>query len=483
MQPQQSEIRISLRAFLSAFTILSLLMLAAGVLTRVVPAGNYTRLMVNGVEVLDPDSFQYATQGTYPIWRWLTAPIEVLWGPDSPTIIAILLFLLVIGGSFAVLEKGAVLRGIIARIVDRFGDRKYLLLGLIILFFMSLGSVLGLFEEMIPLVPIMITLALSLGWDSLTGLGMSLLSAGFGFSAAISNPFSIGISQQIAGLPLFSGALYRACIFVVVYAVLYFFVSRWARRVEREPKRSPVYEADQAIRAQRQSIADLAPTEAPHQASAVRWFVGFLLAILLLMASAPLVPGLSDIVLPVIALLFLAGSIVAGHTAGLDWRTLGRTLRTGVGGMLPGIPLILMAMSIKHIVASGGIMDTILHGAAGLITGTSAYGAIFFVFLLVLIMEIFIGSSSAKAFLIMPIIAPLADLVGLTRQSAVLAFSFADGFSNVLYPTNPVLVLTLGLTVVSFPTWFRWTLKLQAVILVITAASLTLAVALHLGPF
>jgi len=483
LEPQQGELVISKRAFLSSFSILAVLMLAAGLLTRIVPAGQYTRTLVDGIEVLDPDSFQYITGEPYPIWRWLTAPIEVLWGPDSLTIIMIVVFLLVIGGSFAVLGEGAVLRGIIARIVSRFGHRKQTLLAVILLFFMSLGSVLGIFEEVIPLVPIMISLAYSLGWDSLTGLGMSLLAAGFGFSAAISNPFSIGISQQIAGLPLFSGALFRAAIFAVVYLVLYTFLARHIRRIERDPSASPVYAADQAARTQPQFVADLTVPEGPQQASAVRWFSGFLLAILVVMISAPVIPGLSDLVLPLIGILFLVGTIVAGRKSGMGWAQIGGTLGRGMKGIALGVPLILMAMSIKQIVAGAGIMDTILHGAADLIAGTSIYGAIFLVYALILGMEVFIGSSSAKAFLIMPIIAPLADLVGLTRQSTVLAFGFGDGFSNVLYPTNPVLLIALGLTVVSFPKWLRWILPLQVVILLVSSLFLALAVAMRLGPF
>jgi uncharacterized ion transporter superfamily protein YfcC len=142
-----------------------------------------------------------------------------------------------------------------------------------------------------------------------------------------------------------------------------------------------------------------------------------------------------------------------------------------------------MAMSVKFIIAQGGIMDTILLYASEAISQTSPAGASLLTYGVVLVLNFFIGSATAKAFLVMPLITPLADMVGVTRQVAVLAFAFGDGFSNVLYPTNPILLIALGLTVVSYPKWFRWIIGLQLVILVITALLLLAAVAINLGPF
>jgi uncharacterized ion transporter superfamily protein YfcC len=142
-----------------------------------------------------------------------------------------------------------------------------------------------------------------------------------------------------------------------------------------------------------------------------------------------------------------------------------------------------MAMSVSHIIARGGVMDTVIHYAAGLISGASSYLAIHIIYALVLVMNFFIGSASAKAALLIPILTPLADISGVTRQTMVLAFCFGDGFSNVFYPTNAVLLIGLGLTTVSYPKWFRWIGFLQMVVLVITALVLTLAVWFGYGPF
>jgi uncharacterized ion transporter superfamily protein YfcC len=142
-----------------------------------------------------------------------------------------------------------------------------------------------------------------------------------------------------------------------------------------------------------------------------------------------------------------------------------------------------MAMSVKLIITKGGILDTILFTAASKMIGVGPYAAVVFAYLITLAFEFFIPSASAKAFLIIPILAPLADLVGLTRQTVVFAFDNGDGFANILYPTNPFLMICLGLTVVSYPKWFRWTLPLQAITVVICLIFMFFAVTIKFGPF
>ena len=211
---QKAGAQISTRAFIQSALILLVLMIAAGVLTRVLPAGEYTRFSAEGRELIDPASYRVIDRPDYPVWRWFIAPLEVLWGPDSLIIITIIVFILLVSGAFAVLEKAGILTAVLSRIVNRFREKRYTLLLVVSLFFMLLGGFFGILEEIVPLVPIMIALAVSLGWDPLVGLGMSVLATNIGFSAAITNPFTIGIAQKLAGLPLFSGALLRVPVFI-----------------------------------------------------------------------------------------------------------------------------------------------------------------------------------------------------------------------------------------------------------------------------
>ena len=223
---EKSGVRISRRAFTQAALILFVLMMVAGILARIIPAGQYQRVEVNGREVIVPGTFEYVEPPDYPVWRWFTAPVEVLFAADGSTVIAIILFILLVGVAFAVMDKSGILKSALARIVMRFGGRKYGLLLFVAFCFMALGAFFGIFEEVIPLVPIMVALAYSLGWDSLTGLGMSILATNVGFSAAIFNPFTIGVAHKLSGLPLFSGAGLRLGLFLVGYAILATFLTR-----------------------------------------------------------------------------------------------------------------------------------------------------------------------------------------------------------------------------------------------------------------
>jgi uncharacterized ion transporter superfamily protein YfcC len=229
-------------------------MMVAGVLTIIVPAGSYTHIEVDGRQSVDPNSFQIVDKPDYPIWRWFTAPIEVLGSESGLTVIVIIVVLFFAGGAFAVLEKTGTIRAFIGGVVRKFRDRKYLLLYMVCLAFMFLGATLGTFEEVVLLVPVMIALSYSLGWDALVGLGMSILATNMGFSAAISNPYTLGVSQQLAGLPLFSGAWLRIIIFAVIYFIFTAFLVSYARKIDKDPKASLVHGEDTAEREKYKSM-------------------------------------------------------------------------------------------------------------------------------------------------------------------------------------------------------------------------------------
>lgn len=481
---QKAGAQISQRAFLQSLVILFVLMMIAGILTLTVPAGQYTRVEVDGRETIDPASFQFIERPDYPIWRWFIAPVEVLGSESGLTVIVIIVVLFFAGGAFAVLDKTGTIRAFIGRIVRRFRERKYVLLMAVSFAFMFLGATLGTFEEVVLLVPVMIALSYSLGWDALVGLGMSILATNMGFSAAISNPYTLGVAQQLAGLPLFSGMGLRVVIFLVIYGIFVAFLSAYARKIDRDPTASLVHEEDKAERAKYKAIEEAAFTEEnPRQNRAMTFFGLFLLLILVVMLAGPFVPAISDYALPIVGILFLIGGLGAGFLSGAGGKTVWRGLVEGLGGLAPSVPLILMAASIRYIIDSGGVTDTILHAAAEPFTNLGAFPAALVVYVLALGIEFFIASGSAKAFLMMPIILPLADLIGVTRQTAVLAYIFGDGFSNLAYPTNPVLLICLGLTVVSYPKWLRWTAKLWLWVILATVAFLGIAVSINYGPF
>jgi len=478
MNNSDSGLKISKKSFFSSVAILLVLMLGAGVLTWVIPGGTFERTMADGKEIIQPGTFRFTDGGGYPVWRWFTAPFEVLWGEDAVTVIAIILFICIIGGVFALLDKSGMLQYIMNGLVRRFEQTKYRLMAVLALFFMLFGSVFGIFEELVALVPIVILLSRALGWDSLVGLGMSALAAGFGFASATLNPFTLGVAQELAELPAFSGVGFRLLVFAVCYSVLYLYLYRYARKIEADPTKSLVYAEDLAYKEKHTAASQMEhlPNE-QYLGKTVKIFAAALALVIGYIVAGFFVPALSSVSLPVMAVAFLVGGLLAAKASHYGGKLLSDFV-SGVLGIAPSALLIMMAMSVKHIITEGGIMDTILYYVSEAAAGMGTYGAAVVIFLLVLVLNFFVSSGSAKAFLLMPILAPLADLVGLSRQVAVQAFCFGDGFTNMLYPTNALLMISLGLTVVSYPKWFKWTIKLQLLMLAVNVALLMAAVAI-----
>ena len=385
----------SVGSFVAATVIIFIMMILTYMLTFMVPGGGI------------------------PFWKWALSPILVLFGEDSGSLIAIIALLLGLGGVFNCLDKFGVLKFLLDKITEKFGKNRKMLLAVIPLFFMMLGSVAGTFEECVPLVPVVVALAIRLGWDALTGLGMSILAAGCGFAAGICNPFTIGVAQELVGLPMFSGMWLRVVNFGLIYGLLIFFLMMYVKKIEKP------------------------------------------------MDSALLSEKVSNYKIP-----------KAEYYLDNKWKKLMITFGNGVLSVLPGVLLILMANSIRYTLMEGNILDTILQGAIMVAEGLPRWSVILFVYALVLFMNFFIPSGSAKAFLLMPLIVPTAQAFDISAQLCIIAFAFGDGFSNVFYPTNPVLLISLGLANVSYGKWAKWSVKFQMVNIVLTGVILLVGLAI-----
>ncbi|WP_312459932.1 hypothetical protein, partial [Proteiniclasticum sp.] len=345
---QRRGVALSKKSFFSSVTILGILMFLSGVLTRVLPSGSYERILEDGREKIVPGSFSVLERPEYPLYRWITAPLEVLFGEDQVTILVIILFLLLIGASFRVLDESGLLRYIMETLVAKYEKRKYVLMGLLIFFFMSFGSFFGIFEELIVLVPMAVTLSYSFGWDSLVGLGISAMASGFGFAAAILNPFTIGVSQKIAGLPAFSGSFYRVLIFSVIYCILYGYLYLYAKRIEKNPSFSMVYEEDRALKERFTHFEEPISTKKENLGKVVKIYGYFILSMVMVIALGFFIPVLSAAALPLVAVIFLVASVTAGILSEYKpFQGILKDLGKGFTAMLPAVLLILMAMSIK----------------------------------------------------------------------------------------------------------------------------------------
>jgi len=483
-----SAIKIGAKAFLFSALIILILMIFSGILTVVMPAGTYDRVTENGRTLVVDGSYREIDKPHYPVWRWFTSPVEILiFGPDNITPIVLIIFIFCVGGSISVLENAGILKNLIDMLVVRFVKRKYLLIFLLILFFMIITSFVGIYEGMVPMVIFIIPIAISLGWDTMTGLGMSLLPLSFGFASSVTNAFTIAVAQRIADLPLFSGAWLRIIFFIVILFVVSFFVIRHAKKVEKNPMSSLTFKEDEALRSKLSGTAstfDINDKEGNRRKwRALYWFTTWIALAMIIVVVTARIPGLSNLAFPIMTVFFLVGGIGGGLLSGTGFKNTFNGFGKGVVNIMPGIILVLMAYSVKHIIVTGMIMDTILYNAAELIRRSPPMTAAFLIYAATLVMNFFIGSASAKAFLMMPLLTPLADLVGITRQTAVLAFDFGDGFSNMIFPTNALLLIALSFSVAGYTKWMAWTWKLQLLILLITSAFLAFAVKIGFGPF
>ena len=449
-------LNVSVKSFLGAILVILVLMIGTYLLTYIIPSGEYARIIdeAGNTVIVSTNSFRYI-DGGLSFGKFLLSPILVLGAEGGGTIIAILIFLLVIGGVFSALEVCGLMEYMLRRLVHRFAQHKYRLLAVIPLFFMSMGAFIGSFEECVPLVPIVTALSVSLGWDVVTGLGMSLLAVGCGFASGVCNPFTVGVAQSLAGLPMFSGLWLRLVSAVLIYTLLFTFLYRHARKV------------DTNVVADR---ADFVPL--PALDKALWCFVSILGIGIALVLCSPFIPALQDLTMIIVAVMFLAAGLAGSILAGMSGKDLAKAFGKGVVTILPAVLLICMASSIKYILTEAKILDSLLYLAVQALDGMPKRSIILAIYGIVLGMNFFIASGSAKAFLLIPLIVPMAQLFDIAPQLCIVAFAFGDGFSNVFYPTNAALLIALGLADVSYGTWVKYSWKFQALNLLLTSALL-----------
>lgn len=461
-EKEKGGLNINVKSFITAIVVIFALMVGTYILTMIIPGGEYAYAVdANGNTIIDVNGYS-SVEGGLPFWKWALSPILVLGAEGNGTLIAVIAFLLVIGGIFNSLDKSGLMKYMLDRMVKRFGAVRYRLLAIVTFFFMAMGAMIGSFEEVVPLVPIVVALAVNLGWNSLIGVGMSILAAGCGFAAGVCNPFTIGVAQELAGLPMFSGAWLRVVSFVLIYALLLSFLVFYAKRHERPISQSADIESFTADKRMDKGLV---------------CFVSILGAGILTVLCSGFISALQDYTMIIVAVMFLFAGVVSTLVSGMKGKVLAKTSWQGVTSIFPAVLMILMASSIKYTLEEANILDTILHEAVGFAADMPKWSVILFIYLIVLVMNFFIPSGSAKAFMLIPLIVPMAQIFGLSAQLCVVAFAFGDGFSNVFYPTNPVLLISLGLADVSYSKWVRFSWKFQIPNLILTSAILLFGLA------
>ena len=454
------------------------MVVAALLLSWVLPAGSFERVEnAAGRMQVVPGSFE-TTPGVER-----QSPLSVFTAIPKGFSAAheIIFFVFIIGGAFAVLRKTGAVDAALGRMLDRLGHRPFWLVAGAMLVFAVGSSTIGMAEEYLPFVPILIALAYALGYDAVTAVGIMTVGYGIGYGVAAINPFTVLIAQDVAGLQPASGLWLRLVLLLVFLPIGIHHVWRYAQRVGDDPSSSLVADVEPpegargAPEAETRGPAGGGGADYPEMTTTHRWVlitVGVFLVVL--------VYGLSrwHWYLVEMGALFVAMTIVLAAIARLDPDRTAVEFGKGAAELTVTALMIGVARAIQVVLDEGGVVDTIVHGISvplqELPGALSAVG-MFFVQSLA---NLFIPSGSGQAYVTMPIMAPLADLVGVSRQVAVLAYQFGDGFTNILVPTNAVLVGILAMAAIPYDRWLKFILPFMVKVWVVGSVVLAVAVAI-----
>ncbi len=530
------------------FVIVFFIIVIAAVMTWLVRPGFYVKenIVENGIEKTElhfyyqdqlPEQYQDQYHSEPQTWQIFSALFK---GFEKQS--AIIVFILIIGGAFWIMNKShAIDMGIFSflkftkRLENysfiRFMGVDNIIIVLIMLLFSLFGAVFGMSEECIAFIIIVIPLAISMGYDSIVGVCMVYVAAHVGFAGAILNPFTIGIAQGIAEVPLFSGIGYRVFCWVVINIVTIAFVLLYAKKVKRNPKSSIMYDEDSYWRAH---VVD-GQQEYESGKTKQSWYVyGILLVAMAIFSfyypkttltvgnasfTAPFIPILTAIFAIVgpfslrkvhnfillillytiiylivgvmgygwyvmeIATLFLVMGIASGMAIGKTANEIAKLFIEGMGDILSAAVVVGLAGGIVIVLQEGGIIDTILYGLSKSMTDLGKIASVEIMYAIQTIVNVVIPSGSAKAAITMPIMAPFSDLIGVCRQSTVMAFQFGDGFTNMITPTSGVLIAALGVARIPYQKWFKWVWKFILLMIILGGLLLIPTVTMPLEGF
>ncbi|MFQ5747641.1 MAG: YfcC family protein [Gemmatimonadota bacterium] len=437
----------------------------AFVLTRILPQGRFERFEnEHGREQVVPGSF-HPVEGAERL-----GPTAILTAVPEGFEAAgeIIFFVFIIGGAFGVFRATGAADAAIGAALDRLGRRPGLLIAGGILLFALGSSTIGMAEEYLPFVPMLVALIIALELDAVTAVGVMCVGYSVGYGAALINPFTVFIAQDIAGLPQGSGLGLRIVLLALFYVVGFHHVWRYARRVKADPARSLVadVEPDPA----------LAGREHPAMTGRHKLVLAAVVATI-----GVLIYGLKarGWYLIEMGALFLALAIAIGILGRMSPDRTAKEFSIGAAELTTTALLIGFARAIQVVLDRGLVVDTIIAGMAQPLQSLPSSLAAAGMFAVQSVFNFFVPSGSGQAYVTMPIMAPLADLVGVTRQVAVLAYQFGDGFTNILVPTNAVLVGILAMARVPFDRWLRFVVPFMLKVWVI--GSVALAVAVWIG--
>ncbi len=465
------DIRLPIKSVISTLVILVILVAAAGAATHIIPAGQYFDVVRDGQTV---KVYQEVEPAPVPVWKIALAPVLALTGKNGPKIIVVFALIVILGGSFSILIKTGVINEMLARLEQRFSERKTTLLTICAFGCAFLCSTFGMMEEFLPVLIIFVPFAIRMGWDDITGFAAIILMVGFGFAAATFNPFTVGVAQTLANIPLFSGTGLRALFFLVVISISIFYLLRYARKIERDPNKS-VTRGDQHPSSNHAHL-ELKVGQVKNARGIMALVLGCFLVLAASVGIGTRVKIVGDLIMIILLLVFLVLGIGGGLLSGAGLKKTLSHFVKGLGTFSPAIPVIMLAFSVSYLVEIGLVMDTILFAIASSLEGFGQHGGAVILFFSQMAINFFVPSGSGQAALTIPILAPLGDIIGVSRQTVVLAYQMGDGFSNMLWPTHPFLMIGLGFAGIRYTKWIKWVMPLHLVVMAICICFLIVAV-------
>ena len=480
------KVKIGLKSFITVIAILLVVLITVGILTYAIPAGKYTIYTTDESKIGQPfyqyttdeslnkqiviDSYRELTDGEntsrIPIYRWLLSPVEALFlGSNSSNMIMIIALLLVLGGTFKVLENSGGLVSLVRVIMVKLKSKRFLAIWVVTAVIMLLSAVFGLQEQLLILFPVFAMLCTVLNWSSFTAISFILIASGVGFTTAITNPLTIGTASIAAGVDVVDGLWYRCIIFCVMYVITSLFLTYLAKKDEK--KAIEKFDSKEFLTiSEEDHIEDIRKSK-----MIIALFSIALLSVIITTCIKPL----RSLAMVFMAVAFIVGTIIIGRKLLGSYKKLGISFLNGVKDVFPSILIIMIAFGITYIAQQGNILHTIFYYFYNSVTNMSPYLAVIILYIFVLIIEFFIPSASAKAVLIIPMLT-LAPIDGISKTVIILTYLFADGYTNVLYPTCGTLLVGLGLANVSFAEWFKKTILFQLLLMILSIAFLMFAV-------
>ena len=422
-----------------------------------------------GKDVIDPNSFEYVEKSPVSLLSLLTSVTLGMQGVGD-----VIFFVFIIGGSMEIINAtGAIEHGVGTLARNKFMGKFFIPVFAFV--FGLMGATFGASDELVVFAPIGVAVAHAFGYDALTGLSAVTLGAACGFNAGFLNPFSTGVAQSIAELPMYSGIELRIVVFVIMFAVTVWYIMRYAKKVKADPKASIVYGCRCETEKEDVDISQIAKMGKRDVAIMLLFVAGIIFMVYGVFNWEWYIDEMSGI--------FIAVGVIAGIIGGLNLNKIANTFVEGAASLTFGALVTGFAKAIVIVMEEGQIMDTIIHALSQAVielpTGISVVG----MFIVQIIVNFFIPSSTGQAATIMPIMIPLSDIVQVTRQTAVLCFQFGDGFSNSIIPTSTVLMSYLAVTKVPYNKWFKFIWPLMLIWICIGAVILIAANLINYGPF